>query len=145
LIASGRVVEAAQQLRARLAGAVNRPVRIVQLMNLLLAFAEEKYDNVVETGQALFGDFIDPEGHFYWARHLSRMGEQDLALAELRRSIAGGYFCAQTLTIDPWLEPLRAQPEFAEIRSEAAHKRRAALEAFCDAGGPELLGVSEPA
>jgi hypothetical protein len=113
-------------------------------MRMLLLFAEQRYPDTLETGRNLLADFIDPEGRFYWVRHLSQMDELDLALHELRRVVASGYFCAPTLATDPWLEPLRGRPEFDAIRTEVEGRRRAALEVFRNSGGAELLGVDEP-
>jgi hypothetical protein len=93
----------------------------------------------------MFADFIDPEGRFYWVRQLSHLGEVDVALNELRRVVAGGYFCAPSLSTDPWLAALRSRPEFEAIRRDAEQKRQGALAAFREAGGQELLGADEPA
>jgi hypothetical protein len=144
MLALGRIEELTRDLRARFGSPKpNSQVRIAQFMRLLLLFVEGKYAEILETGEALFRDFVDPEGHYYWARQLCQIGEPELALQGLRRVVAGGYFCAPTLASDPWLEPLRNRPEFEAIRSEAEDRRRAALEVFRDSGGTDLLGVDE--
>jgi TolB-like protein len=144
MLALGRTEELTRDLRARFGSPKpNSQVRIAQFMRLLLLFVEGKYAEILETGEALFRDFVDPEGHYYWARQLCQIGEPELALQGLRRVVAGGYFCAPTLASDPWLEPLRNRPEFEAIRSEAESRRRGALEVFRDSGGTDLLGVDE--
>jgi hypothetical protein len=114
-------------------------------MQFLLHFAEGRNAAAFEEAAPLFADFIDPEGRFYWVRHLSQMGRLDQALSELQRAVAGGYFCAPSLATDPWLAPLRSQPQFEGIRREAEQRRQSALAAFRVSGGPKILGDIEPA
>jgi hypothetical protein len=73
------------------------------------------------------------------------MGEVDRALGELQRVVAGGYFCASTFALDPWLAPLRVRPEFEAIQREANQRRAGALAVFREAGGSQLLGDEEAA
>jgi hypothetical protein len=53
----------------------------------------------------------------------------------------GGYHCPTALTRDPWLDSLRASPEFVRLvrQAEAGHAR--AAEAYTRAGGERILGV----
>jgi TolB-like protein/predicted Ser/Thr protein kinase len=143
-LALGRNEEVARNLRERLnSGKDSMHARIAQFLRILLLEAEGQRALLLEEGRTMFADFIDPEGRFYWARHLNQMGELDLGLGELRRAVAGGYFCASTLRTDPWLAALRARPEFEEIRRDAEERRRGALAAFREAGGAELLDADE--
>ncbi len=86
--------------------------------------------------------FHDPEGIYFAARDLARVGETHLALEALERVVGGGLWCPSVLIRDPWLDPLRTFPEFVRLlrRAEAGH--RAAAAAFTRAGGEEILGVS---
>jgi hypothetical protein len=99
---------------------------------------------LLEEGRELFADFVDPEGRFYWVRHLAQIGEVDSALRELQGVVSSGYFCPFALQKDAWLEPLRSRTEFEVILQDAGQRRRDAVAVFRDAGGPELLGAEEP-
>jgi serine/threonine protein kinase/tetratricopeptide (TPR) repeat protein len=146
LLALGRNEEVSRGLRAAIfpGGAKMHP-RIARFLQFLLHIAEGRNAAAFEEGAPMFADFIDPEGRFYWVRHLSQMGKLDLALSELQRAVAGGYFCAPSLVTDPWLAPLRSHPRFEGIRREAEQRRQSALAAFRNSGGPEILGDTEPA
>jgi eukaryotic-like serine/threonine-protein kinase len=144
MLAQGHNERVARDLRARLGGdAAELHPRIAQFLRLLLLHAEGRTETLLEQGGLMFSDFIDPEGRFYWVRHLSRMGRADLALAELRGVIQGGYFCAPTLERDPWLDPLRPLPVFQALLAEATARRQAALRAYQQAGGEQLLGAEQ--
>jgi hypothetical protein len=117
--------------------------RIEQFLTLLLHFAEGDYSSALESGGAIFSNFIDPEGRFYWVRHLGKMGDVDRALSELERVVADGYFCASTFASDPWLAALRTRPEFEAIQRDATERRARAVAVFREAGGPQLLGDEE--
>ena len=146
LLALGRNEQVSRNVRAVIdSGDAKMHPRIARFLQFLLHFAEGRTAAAYEEATPLFADFIDPEGRFYWVRHLSQMGRLDQALSELQRTVAGGYFCAPSLAIDPWLAPLRSQPQFEGIRREAEQRRQSALAAFRNAGGPKILGDSEPA
>jgi serine/threonine protein kinase/tetratricopeptide (TPR) repeat protein len=146
LLALGRNEQVARDLQALIASSgAHMHARIAQFLRLLLNFAKGQHAKALEEGGTMFSDFTDPEGRYYWVRHLSQMGELDRALSELPRVIAGGYFCASTLAADPWLAPLRTRREFDAIRRDAIERRNDALAAFRDSGGSELLGAEEAA
>jgi hypothetical protein len=85
--------------------------------------------------------FADPEGRYYLARQLAYLGEAEPALAALRRAVEEGYHGYPALVQDPWLDSLRARPEFAAALALAESHHREAARAFRDAGGEALLGV----
>jgi TolB-like protein/predicted Ser/Thr protein kinase len=146
LLALGRNEQVSRNVRAVIdSGDAKMHPRIARFLQFLLHFAEGRTAAAYEEAAPMFADFIDPEGRFYWVRHLSQMGRLDQALSELQRAVAGGYFCAPSLAIDPWLAPLRSQPQFEGIRREAEQRRQSALAAFHNAGGSKILGDSEPA
>jgi tetratricopeptide (TPR) repeat protein len=87
--------------------------------------------------------YRDPESLYYTARQFAYLGETDTALRLLQRSVDEGFFCTDTLARDAWLEPLRSLPSFAAIQQHAGTRQRHALAAFIEAGGDELLGVTE--
>jgi serine/threonine-protein kinase len=84
----------------------------------------------------------DPEGIFYWTRHLARENRVDLAIHHLGDLIDSGYYCVEPLTNDPWLEMVRQHPEFPEILALAVEHREQARREFQAEGGENLLGVA---
>lgn len=85
--------------------------------------------------------FHDPEGIYFLARSLARVGETDAALDRLDRVVDGGYWCGALLRTDPWLEPARTSERFRAVVARADERRGAAAAAFLAEGGPLLLGV----
>ncbi len=84
--------------------------------------------------------FRDPEGLYYWARILVRLGEPRRALEALGETVDRGYCCAPAMELDPWLMPLRTTPEFEAILHRAKQRRQEAISAFLEAGGECVLG-----
>jgi hypothetical protein len=84
--------------------------------------------------------FTDPEGLYYMARHLSYIGDTATALATLRRVIDGGYFCVPVFARDPWLDPLRTDPEFVKLLKQAEARHQEARAAFMEADGDRIVG-----
>ena len=89
-------------------------------------------------------DIPDPEGRFYIARELARLGEHAEALEILSSCIAGGFYCLPAFARDPLLDSLRALPEFGHILRSAEQRHRQALIAFLNAEGDRILGVAHP-
>jgi serine/threonine protein kinase len=87
--------------------------------------------------------YHDPETLYYASRQFAFLGETELALRLLQRTVDEGFFCADTLARDTWLDGLRAHPAFAAISARASAKRGRALAAFLDAGGDQLLGLTD--
>jgi len=82
-----------------------------------------------------------PEELFQQARHLAYLAEPDRALAILARAVDEGFFCYPALPRDPWLYALRANPRFEAILQRARERHTAAVQAFVEAGGEQILGV----
>ena len=103
-----------------------------------IVFDGETYDS----GVCHMADFKDPEALFYAARHLAHLNETNRAIELLERAVAGGFFCFPALARDPWLDPLRKKPAFAEVLRQAEAEHRQATKVFTERGGEKLLGVS---
>jgi hypothetical protein len=62
------------------------------------------------------------------------------ALPMFRRAVEGGFNCATFFARDPWLDSLRATPEFNAVIQTAEAGYRDAAAAFVAAGGEQMLG-----
>jgi TolB-like protein len=85
--------------------------------------------------------FRDPEGLYFNARNLARVGETEASLMWLGRVIRGGFWCTRLIREDPWLQPLRARAEFADLMRWAVERQAEAAAVYARAGGERLLGV----
>jgi TolB-like protein/tRNA A-37 threonylcarbamoyl transferase component Bud32 len=109
----------------------------------LRAMLEGKSGESIDAIEEAFAlKFVDPEGWYYLGRSLVHLGALERGLEVLRQVVEGGYYCYTTLLQDPWLAPLRERPEFREIVGLAESRYRQAGEAFQEAGGPRLLGLT---
>jgi tetratricopeptide (TPR) repeat protein len=138
----GRKAEAQSCIHEQLARGEALPIRLLQFLRLLLLIVEGFDEEAADQASHVFEDFVDPEGHYYWVRSLSRMGRYKESLERLRAVVDSGYFCADALRLDPWLDPIRETNEFRDIQRRAEERRESARGAFRAAGGVELLGVS---
>ncbi|HWW85164.1 MAG TPA: protein kinase [Vicinamibacterales bacterium] len=110
----------------------------------LRLIAEGRLVEALDVSRALTNPaYHDPESLFYTARQFAYLGETDTALKLLERSVDEGFFCCGPLTGDPWLEGLRSHPTFAALVQHATTRQRQAVAAFMEAGGAQLLGVTE--
>jgi hypothetical protein len=64
------------------------------------------------------------------------------AALPLAHAVNDGFFCPSGLVHDPWLESIRADPAIAEILGHAEARHHEALEAFREATGDRLLGLT---
>ena len=136
----GRFEEAVALLKDREA---EKPWRLGWLyLTSLRALLEGKREESLEASDEFRkSTFRDPEGVFYFARHLSYLRLEDAALETLSRSIDGGFFCYPAMVRDPWLDPLRSRPEFTAIMRKCQQLHREASAAFLSLGGDALLGI----
>jgi serine/threonine protein kinase/tetratricopeptide (TPR) repeat protein len=85
---------------------------------------------------------FDPEAFYFVARELLHLREIDAGLDMLERCIERGFYCAQVLLRDPWLDSARTHPRFTELVTRADARHREAEAEFRRVGGGHLLGLS---
>jgi TolB-like protein len=106
------------------------------------ALLEDRRQACLDAAQWWFDNLRDPEALYFMARLVSAVGEKGLALAQLNRSLDGGYVLYRVLARpDPWLDSLRSTAEFHLLVARARSRYHEALSEFIDAGGPPLLGI----
>ena len=95
--------------------------------------------------EAGFGAMVegvrDPENLYYLALLACYTGDVERTLTLLERTVAGGWFCGETIATEPWLSPVRREPRFTAVVEEAKARHQQAAAAFEAAGGPRLLGL----
>jgi len=139
LASLGRAREAVQLLEGRERDGRSPAIR--DFVASLRALLEGKPQESREATERSLAHFRDPEGRYYLARQLARLGDHDRALQELRTIVDEGFYCPQALAGDAWLDPLRSSPDFAAILERAKDGRRQAAARFIAGGGEALLGV----
>jgi len=102
-------------------------------------------DSLAAIGRITAADFRDPEGLFYFVRHLAHLKQKDAAVQLLQRVVRGGFCCYPIMARDPWLDPIRDRPEFARLLRDARSRHRDALAAFDSVNGHVTLGMSRSA
>jgi TolB-like protein/tetratricopeptide (TPR) repeat protein len=83
----------------------------------------------------------DPEAIFLEGWLLCDAGDHAKGLGYLQRAVAKGYFASPTLSHAGQFNPLRTDPAFEALLTEAEAGRQRALAAFRDAGGEKLVGA----
>ena len=99
-------------------------------------------DSLAAVHRVIATDFCDPEGLFYFVRHLAHLEERDAAVQLFQRVVRGGFCCYPAMARDPWLDSIRDLPEFAKLLREARTKHREAMAAFDSVKGHVTLGIS---
>jgi hypothetical protein len=62
----------------------------------------------------------DPEILMFVARHYSKCGFKDSAIAALKQAFRSGFVCSpETLKSDPWLRPLHDHAEYNSVLRES--------------------------
>ena len=100
-------------------------------------------ESVASVGRVVASEFGDPEGLFYLTRHLSRLNQVDSAVDLFERVINGGFVCYPAMLNDPWLEPIRKKPRFAELLKRAEENHQAAKREFDRLAGDRILGTQD--
>jgi tetratricopeptide (TPR) repeat protein len=114
----GRMDDAISLLRAKGQPKHWRLYRLY-LASLRALLEGDRAESLKASDELLAATFRDPEGWYHQARQLSYLGESDRALMALSRSVEWGFFCFPAMVSDPWLDPLRGNPEFKRILGHA--------------------------
>ena len=142
LALAGRVSDAVTALRAR--ETTPLPPLYHDLITATRALLEGKLDEATVVSERLFAAWRsrDPCGRYYAARHFALLGNTERALSMLRQTVEDGLYTPSFFAFDPWLDSLRAEPEFARITTLAATRHAEARRAFEAADGRRILGLS---
>jgi eukaryotic-like serine/threonine-protein kinase len=136
----GRAEEALRISRQEEARIGNEIMR--QFIAVLRTLLEGREQESLEAMRALRqSGFRDPEGHFYLALFLARMGRIGEAQEALERIVAAGFFCVPAFTRNAWLDPVRTEAWFQRLLRQAEARHREAAVTFIRAGGERILGV----
>jgi len=138
----GRVSEALVLLHAGIRPGLHRFLHGT-IVSITATLEGRQDETATVVRQMAKSDFSDPEGFYYWALALAQAGDHEGALELLERSVDGGFHAALAFVRNPWLDPLRAAPDFSLIVRRAETLQHAALEAFRNAEGPRILGVPQ--
>jgi hypothetical protein len=112
----------------------------------LRALIEGNREEHIALWKRIESKVTDPEGMVYQARTLSFVGETKEAVLLLERALDHGFNPYRVLVrSDSFLDGARSQTDFPRLLERARQKYLAARQAFIDAGGERLLGVSVPA
>jgi hypothetical protein len=79
------------------------------------------------------------------ARQLALIQQNERALRNLSVVVEQGFVCEAALERDPSFAILRTSPGYGPLLSLARQRRIAAHQIFLDAGGPELLSLTNAA
>ncbi|MHC4941055.1 MAG: protein kinase domain-containing protein [Planctomycetota bacterium] len=135
----GRADEALEHCRRRQHRAL-KEVEAAHLASDRYGIEKNREACVEATRKVLNSNFRDPEGRLFSVRNLVRVGELDMAFTELDSIVERGFYCEQPLRNDPWLEPVRDDPRLKDALAKAEAGRKAAEQAYEEAGGIFLLG-----
>jgi len=136
----GREREAIELLQEALRAESALPV-IRWIGSSILALLEGRPEESAHQSETFIRSCRDPESYYYFARQFAFMGKHARAVELLTEAVKLGYVCFPTMARDPWLDPLRGNPDFLIVRIEAERRYRDAAQAFLAAGGDQILGV----
>ncbi len=125
-----------RELEQMAPGAMQEAVRAV------IAAIERRAEDFVVAFERSMQGIRDPEFLYQWSLMASHVGDTTRALDTLERVVDGGWCCAANMARDPWLDHVRDEPQFIALLRKAEERHRAAADAFREAGGDRLLGVT---
>lgn len=117
------------------------PVLMRSLATACRLALERKREECLATVLTLEEQGFDPEGLYFAARALVRIGEQDRGVAMLERIVERGFFCVPAFVRDPWLDPVRSESRFARLVRRAEERSRDAESEFRRLEGHRLLSA----
>ena len=114
-------------------------------LGALRAWIEGNLAESIALCRRVAGQIPDGEGLVYVARMLSALGEGDDAVVLMQQTLERGFNPYRLLqSSDGALTALRAHLEYPTLLDAARTKYLSARQAFLDAGGERLLGVTVP-
>jgi serine/threonine protein kinase/Tfp pilus assembly protein PilF len=122
---------------------------LAPMVQLLIRASRQILENKREEALASIAQFLkerqfDPEGVYFVARSLVRLGESSQALDLLDKQVVeAGFFCYQILLSDPWLDPVRGDRRFSAIVARARERSQDAEAEFHRLGGDQLLWIAQ--
>jgi hypothetical protein len=117
------------------------PAGILLMMKGSREVLENRRADAIETIRLFTSRPFDPEGLYFMARGLVRLGERSPGLDLLERVVDGGFFCPQILLCDPWLDEVRTDPRFTRVVERATERSQDAEAEFHRLGGDQLLAT----
>ena len=102
---------------------------------------ERQHDECLAAIETVAEQGFDPEGLYFAARALVRIGEHDRAITMLDRVVERGFYGWPAFLRDPWLDRLRGETRFALVVRRAQERSREAEHAFRLLEGGAVLGV----
>jgi hypothetical protein len=118
------------------------PPMIGMMMGAARAVLEDNRDEALATIRQFMSRPFDPEGVYFMARNMVRLGQHENALELLERIVSEGFFVYQILQRDPWLDPIRGERRFNAIVARARERSQDAEAEFHRLGGDQVLGAS---
>jgi serine/threonine protein kinase len=118
------------------------PGVIRDLMRAYRLVLEGRHEESVTIAQTFFYKHFDPEGLYFTARVLARIGNADACLDMLDRIIERGFYCSAIMLRDPWLDSVRGQSRFNEVVQRADARSREAEAEFRRLNGDRILGLN---
>jgi TolB-like protein len=136
---SGRTQEAVEA--ADVEGRQAHGVEIMFAQAFKLAVLDRLEEARAVTKDILGSNFRDPEGLFYLATCMSKVGDLPLASDLLARAVGGGYSSPFALKSHAWLAPMRGLDVFDTLIATARANHEQAVAIYAGADGPAVLGV----
>jgi len=118
------------------------PGTIRDLMRACRLVLENNKEESFKIAQTFVYKHFDPEGLYFTARVLARLGEPEASLDLLERIIDQGFYCSAVMLRDPWMDSIRGQSRFADVVRRADARTREAAEEFQRLNGDRILGVN---
>jgi TolB-like protein/tetratricopeptide (TPR) repeat protein len=146
LVALGRTSDAIAHCRAeRQKTSPNAHLALVLDAVTALAERDRALGEATVARLRAYPAFSDPEGLYYWAHTSAGIGDHERAIDALAVAVDRGFHCPSALEVAPAFHFVRRDPRFEAIASRAREQHLRAVQAFADAGGHQLLGLSRPA